>query len=135
MPKMFVRSTKGTFTAEARTAAAAALTELGMRCERLADTEEVRAGVWVTFDEIDADAVFSGGTVAKGPQLILVVYALEGGLDDDARTRLIAEATSILGTHAGLAEPVPAYVTIQETPERDWGMAGKQASLAALRTG
>jgi phenylpyruvate tautomerase PptA (4-oxalocrotonate tautomerase family) len=30
---------------------------------------------------------------------------------------------------------VPVYVVINEVPEVDWGMYGKQVSLAALRAG
>ena len=44
MPKLFVHAPQGTFTAKARAGAAAALTDLGIACERLADTPKVRAG-------------------------------------------------------------------------------------------
>lgn len=136
MPKMFVHAREGTFTAEARARVAAALTDLGMSCERLADTEKVRAGVWVFFVEHAPDAVFSGGRVATGPIAGLIVYALEGGLDEPAKRRLIADATAILGGNAEAAgETMPAYVAIREVPEANWGMFGEQVSLAALRAG
>ncbi|WP_242097768.1 tautomerase family protein [Sphingomonas sp. CROZ-RG-20F-R02-07] len=133
MPKLFVHSREGTFSSEARSKVAAALTDLGMECERLSKTEHVREGVWVWFSEHAPDAVFSGGKPVKGPIVALVVYALEGGLDDDSRTKLIAGATTIFGDHLGSSEPAPVYVVIQETPEADWGMQGRQVSLAALR--
>ncbi len=133
MPKMFVHARNGVFDPEARAQVAAALTELGMSCERLAETEQVRGGVWVFFHEHEPSAIFSGGQVAAKPIIALVVYALEGGLDQEARTKLIANATSILCNHVGSDEPATVYVVIQETPEADWGMHGKQVSLAALQ--
>ena len=134
MPKMFVHTRQGTFTAEARLRVAAALTDLGMACERLADTAKVRAGVWVFFTEHAVDAIFMGGEVATKPLIGLVANALKGGLDGASKQRLIAGATTILREHAGLnGDELPVYVVIHEVPEEDWGMYGKQVSLAALR--
>jgi phenylpyruvate tautomerase PptA (4-oxalocrotonate tautomerase family) len=134
MPKLFVDSSQGTFTAEARVRVAAALTNLGIACERLADTAKVRAGVWVFFTEHASDSIFSGGQVAPSSLIRLVVYALEGGLDAGSKQRLIADATAILGQHAGSNDDqVTVYVVIREVPEVNWGMYGKQVSLAALR--
>jgi phenylpyruvate tautomerase PptA (4-oxalocrotonate tautomerase family) len=134
MPKLFVDSRQGTFTAEARVRVAAALTNLGIACERLADTAKVRAGIWVFFTEYASDSIFSGGQVAPSSLIRLVVYALEGGLDAGSKQRLIADATAILGQHAGANDDqVTVYVVIREVPEVNWGMYGKQVSLAALR--
>lgn len=134
MPKMFVHTRQGTFTPEARLRVAAALTDLGMACEHLADTAKVRAGVWVFFTEHTADAVFSGGAVAANPLIGLIVNTIEGGVDGASRQRLIAGATAILAENAGLkGDQVPVYVVIRVVPEEDWGMYGKQVSLAALR--
>jgi hypothetical protein len=47
VPKMFLHAPKGTFTTEARARVAAELTELGMACERLIDTPQIRAGLGV----------------------------------------------------------------------------------------
>ena len=135
MPKLFVDSRQGTFTVEGRVRVAAALTNLGIVCERLADTPKVRAGVWVFFTEHTADAIFSGGQVAPNSLIRLVVYALEGGLDGESKQRLISNATAILGEHAkSIGEHATVYVIIREVPEVNWGMYGKQVSLAALRT-
>ena len=134
MPKLFVHAPQGTFTAEARARVAAALTDLGITCERLADTAKVRAGVWVFFTEHAPDAVFSGGQIAQNPLIALVANTLEGGLDGSSKTKLIADATAILRKHAGEnGDQLPVYVVIHEVPELDWGMYGKQVSLAALR--
>jgi phenylpyruvate tautomerase PptA (4-oxalocrotonate tautomerase family) len=48
-----------------------------------------------------------------------------------ARKRLIEESTAILNKHA--AGKVLTYVVIQEIPEVDWGMYGKQVDLSAMR--
>ena len=134
MPKLFVHSRQSTFTAEARVQVAAALTDLGIACERLADRANVRAGVWVFFTEHAPDAIFSGGQIAANSMIGLVVYALEGGLEGASKQRLIAGATAILVQHAGSNDDqVPVYVVIREVPEVNWGMYGKQISLAALR--
>src|SRR5271168_2375200 len=134
MPKIFIHSRQGTFTAEARVGVAAALTDLGMACEHLADTEKVRAGVWIFFTEHMPDAIFSGGLVAPNSIISLVVYTLQGGLDSASKPRLIADATAILGKHAGLeGDRVPVYVVIREVPEVDWGMYGERVRLSALR--
>lgn len=133
MPKMFVHAAQGVFTSEARARAAAALTDLGMECERLKATAEVRAGVWVFFAEHAPDAVFTGGGPAPGPTVALVVNALVGGLDGAARPRLIAGATDILTRCAAPGDPPRIYVAIHEVPEADWGMQGEQVSLADLQ--
>ena len=134
MPKLFVHAPQGTFTAEARARVAAALTDLGITCERLADTAKIRAGVWVFFTEHAPDAVFSGGQIAQNPLVALVANTLEGGLDGDSKKKLIADATGILREHAGAkGDQLPVYVVIHEVPEIDWGMYGQQVSLAALR--
>jgi phenylpyruvate tautomerase PptA (4-oxalocrotonate tautomerase family) len=134
MPKLFVDSRQGTFTAKARLTVAAALTDLGIACERLADSPKVRAGVWVFFTEHEPDTMFSGGQVAPNPLIRLLVFALEGGLDAESKQKLIADATAILCEHAeSTGDPVTVYVVIREVPEVNWGMFGKQVSLAALR--
>src|SRR5262249_43134497 len=99
-PKMFVHAPQGTFTPEARAHVAAELTDLGIACERLADTPQIRAGVWVYFVEHSPDTVFGGGQVATQPIMSLKVYALKGGLDAQSKKRLITDATRILGKYS-----------------------------------
>lgn len=134
MPKMFIHAPIGIFTPGARARVAAELTSLGMACERLANTPAIRSGVWVFFAEHDPDTIFSGGEVASHPIMALLVNAIEGGFDDSARKRMIEEGTAILGRHAAIGKgQVPAYVAIQEIPEINWGMYGKQVDLSAMR--
>jgi len=131
-PKIFVHAPSCVFTAKARARVATELTDLGMACERLADTPAIRSGVWVIFAEYGLDAVFSGGEVASRPTTALLINAIKGGLDDPAKKRFIEEGTAILGKHAAIGErKVTAYVAIQESPR--WGMYGKQVDLSAMR--
>src|SRR5215831_1081288 len=94
VPKMFVHAPSGVFTAETRERVAAELTDLGMACERLADTPAIRSGVWVIFVEREQDAFYSGGEVASRPIIALLITAIKGGLDDPGRKRLIEEGTA-----------------------------------------
>ena len=97
MPKMFLHAPQGAFTAEARARVAAELTELGMACERLIDTPQIRAGIWVYFVEHAPDTVFRAGRQAAEPIMSLKVYALKGGFNAETKTRMVAEGTAILG--------------------------------------
>jgi phenylpyruvate tautomerase PptA (4-oxalocrotonate tautomerase family) len=134
VPKMFIHAPTGVFTPEARARVAAELTNLGIECERMADTPAIRSGVWVIFAEHQPDAVFSGGEVASHPVIALLINAIMGGLDDPAKKRLIEEGTAILGKYAAIGEVrTPAYVAIQEIREVNWGMYGRQVDLSAMR--
>jgi phenylpyruvate tautomerase PptA (4-oxalocrotonate tautomerase family) len=131
---MFIHAPIGVFSPEARARVAAELTNLGMVCERLADTPAIRSGVWAIFAEHEPNAVFSGGEVASHPIIALPINAIEGGLDEPAKKRLIEEGTAILGKYAAIGErKTPAYVAIQEIPEINWGMYGKQVEFSAMR--
>jgi len=134
MPKIFVHSVQGTFSRESRPHIAKALTDLGIKCENLIDSEHIRRGIWVFFSEHRPDSVFSGGEAVTAPQIALVAYALRGGFNDSARTQFIAEATAILGSHSVSSDlHTPIYVVIQETPAADWGMYGKQVELENMQ--
>jgi phenylpyruvate tautomerase PptA (4-oxalocrotonate tautomerase family) len=135
VPKMFRHAPQGAFTAEARARVAAELSELGMACERLIDTPQIRAGIWVYFVEHAPDTVFRAGRQAAEPIMSLKVYALKGGFNAETKTRMVAEATAILGKYSNTdSGQVPAYVGIPEVPEENWGMYGRQVHLAASRS-
>lgn len=134
MPKMFVHMPSGAFSPDARGLIAAELTDLGMSCERLVDSAAIRSGVWVFFTEHGAETVFSGGLVVSHPMVALLVNAIKGGLDEHAKKRFITEATAILTKHCSSGtEPLPIYVAIQEIPEVNWGMYGKQVVLSSMQ--
>ena len=109
---MFLHAPKGAFTAEARARVAAELTELGMACERLIDTPQVRAGIWVYFVEHAPDTVFRAGRQAAEPIMSLKVYALKGGFNAETKTRMVTEATAILGKHSKTNAIFAKYVDV-----------------------
>ncbi len=133
MPKIIVHAPEGAFDVSARQQIAAALTELGLSCERLPKSPFVKSTVWTYFNAYAADALFMGGEVATLKIVSLQIYVIAGGLDSDARHRLIEGATAILGRHLGGGAPVPVYVVIHEIAESNWGIFGATADLAALR--
>lgn len=133
MPKMIVHAPEGTFDAAARQQIAAALTELGLTCEALPKSPFVKSTVWTYFNDYAADAVFMGGRPATVKIVSLQVYVIAGGLDEDAKRRLIEGATFILDRHPGSGEHAPVYVVIHEIAERNWGIFGATADLEALR--
>jgi hypothetical protein len=75
---MFVHAPSGVFTTETRARVAAELSDLGMACERLADTPAIRSGVWVIFVEHEHDAFFNGGEVVPRPIIALLINAIKG---------------------------------------------------------
>ena len=59
---------------------------------------------------------------------------LKGGFNAETKTRMVAEATAILGKYSKTdSGQVPAYVGILEVPEENWGMYGQQVHLAAMQ--
>ncbi|QNK01367.1 4-oxalocrotonate tautomerase [Dyella telluris] len=134
MPKMFLHASRDTFTADARAKIAAELTELGIACERLIDTPQIRAGIWVYFVEHAPETVYRAGKQAAEPIISLKVYALKGGFNASTKTRMVTEATAILGKYSRIdGGEVPVYVAILEVAEENWGMYGKQVHLAAMQ--
>ena len=102
--------------------------------ERLIDTPQIRAGIWVYFVEHAPDTVFRAGRQAAEPIMSLKVYALKGGFNAETKTRMVVEATAILGKYSKTdGGQVPAYVGILEVPEENWGMYGQQVHLAAMQ--
>jgi hypothetical protein len=78
--------------------------------------------------------VFRAGRQAVEPIMSLKVYALKGGFNAETKTRMVADATAILGKYSKTnGGQVPAYVGILEVPEENWGMYGQQVHLAAMQ--
>jgi len=63
----------------------------------------------------------------------LFAHSRQGTFTAEARVRVAAALTDLGIACEHLS--VPVYVVIREVPEIDWGMYGKQVSLAALRAG
>ena len=68
------------------------------------------------------------------PIMSLKVYALTGGFTVGTKTRMVTEATAILGKYSKTDHgQVPAYVGILEVPEENWGLYGQQVHLAVIQ--
>ena len=131
MPKMIVHAPAGTFDASARQRIAAALTDLGLACEALPPSPLMKSSVWTYFSDHAADAVFMGGEPATLGIISLHVYTITGGLEEGGKGRLIEDATAIMARHGDGRTAV--HVVIHEIAEGNWGMAGANADLAAMR--
>ena len=133
MPKIFVHVPRGTFDAVRRQGIASELTNLAIECERLPPSPFIKSAVWIYFSQYDSDEVFMGERPATVTAMSVQFYAMRGGLSPDAKKRLIAGVTEILGRHALLQDRIPVFMVIHETAEEDWGIFGANGNLAALR--
>jgi 4-oxalocrotonate tautomerase family enzyme len=134
VPKIIIHAPDTAFNAEARQAIAAGLTDFALECEALPRSPLLRSSVWTYFNEYRADHVFfMGGEPATAKVVSVQVFVIEGGLDNEAKKKLIQGATAIFARHLGAAGRIPVYIVIHEVPETNWGIFGKNADLAALR--
>ena len=133
MPKIIVHVPAMALDAAARQAIAAELTDFALDCERLPKSAFVKSTVWTYFNAYEGDAVFMGASPATMPVVSIQIFVIEGGLDADAKKRLIPGVTEIIGRHLGMNERIPVYIVIQEIAEANWGIFGSNPDLAALR--
>jgi phenylpyruvate tautomerase PptA (4-oxalocrotonate tautomerase family) len=133
MPKIIIHAPETVFNADARQAIAWELTDFALECEALPKSPFVKSTVWTYFNGYADDKIFMGGRPATMSVISMQIYVIEGGLDAEAKTKLIKGATAILGRHMALTEHVPVYIVIHEVPEINWGIFGENANLAALR--
>jgi len=133
MPKIFIHSPEGTFDVGQRQRVAQELTDFALACEALPASPFVKSTVWTYFNEYAANDVFMGHVPATAKVISAQIYVLEGGLDAQAKKRLIEGVTEILGRKAGLEGRIPAFLVIHETPELNWGIFGGNGNLAAVR--
>lgn len=133
MPKIIIHAPDAAFDAAARQAIAAELTEFALDCEALPKSPFLRSTVWTYFNEYGTDHVFMGGEPATAKVISMQFLVLEGGLDAEAKKRLVEGVTAIIGRHLRLSERIPVHILLHEVPEANWGTFGRMADLAALR--
>ena len=133
MPKIIIHAPETAFDAKARKAIAAELTDFALECEALPKSPFVKSTVWTYFNSYAADAMYMGDSQATLHVVSVQMFVIEGGLDGDAKKKLIQGTTAILGRHLGDPDRVPVYIVIHEIPELNWGIFGANADLAALR--
>ncbi len=133
MPKIIIHAADGTFDPKARAALTTELTDFALDCEGLPKSPFMKSTVWIYFNTYPADGVFMGGAPANAIIISVQMFVVAGGLDDQAKERLIKGVTKILGRHSAAHGDVPVHIAVQEIPESNWGFLGETAHLDAMR--
>ncbi|MGV6876300.1 tautomerase family protein [Pseudochelatococcus sp. B33] len=133
MPKIIVHAPATALDPKARQAIVAELTDFALDCEALPKSPFVKSTAWTYFNLYDGDTFFIGEQPAKSNAISVQIFVLKGGLDADAKKKLITGATAIFGRQLGIPDRVPIYVVIQEIAEANWGIFGSNPDLAVLR--
>ncbi|MFP3392003.1 tautomerase family protein [Brevibacillus sp. SIMBA_040] len=134
MPKIIVHAPEAAFDLKARRAIVGELTDFALECETLPKSPFIKSTVWTYFNLYDRDTVFMGEEEATTNVVSVQIFVIEGGLDSDAKKRLIEGATTIFGRQLGTSNLMPVYIVIHEVPEENWGIFGRKADLAAYPT-
>jgi phenylpyruvate tautomerase PptA (4-oxalocrotonate tautomerase family) len=104
--------------------------------EGMADDPRVAAAVWTFVDERPAGSIVAGGRPADEPRYHVQITVAEGSLDDERKSRLVADVTRhVLEAEGSLNEPVNAarvWCHIHELPDGNWGAAGRVWRLADI---
>jgi phenylpyruvate tautomerase PptA (4-oxalocrotonate tautomerase family) len=125
----------GALTPEGRKTVQRDLADALLRCEGAPDAAFFRAQLWSYLVELPEDAQITAEDDA--PRLLVDVTVPQAVLSEEGKDRLVAEATGIVLSAAGLA-PADAprvWVLVHEQPDGTWGAGGRivrHADLVAL---
>ncbi|MFX3632246.1 MAG: tautomerase family protein [Candidatus Pristimantibacillus sp.] len=133
MPMIIVHAPEAAFDMEARQEIVGELTDFALECETLPKSPFVKSTVWTYFDLYGKDTVFMGEKEATTHVVSVQIFVIEGGLDSEAKMKLIEGATLIFGRQLGTSDLMPVYIIIHEVSEENWGIFGRKADLAAFR--
>ncbi len=133
MPIIDLTYPAGTFTPDERTALVDELTTVLLRAERAPDTEFFRNITWAFVHE-PAEVLAAGRPVAE-PNFRVGVTVPTGALSERRKEELVAEATRVVLSAAGLSESdsLRVWVLISEVPEGNWGAGGNVIHFEQLR--
>lgn len=134
MPMIIVHAPEAAFDLKARRSIVGELTDFALECESLPKSPFVKSTAWTYFNLYDQDTVFMGEEEATTNVVSVQIFVIEGGLDSDAKMRLVEGASTIFGRQLGTSDLIPVYIIIHEVPEENWGIFGRKADLAAFRT-
>lgn len=127
MPMIIVHAPEAAFDLKARQSIVGELTDFALECESLPKSPFVKSTVWTYFNLYDQDTVFMGEEEATTNVVSVQIFVIEGGLDSDAKMRLVEGASTIFGRQLGTSDLIPVYIIIHEVPEENWGsLAGKR---------
>jgi len=125
----------GSLTPEGRKTVQRELADALLRCEGAPDAAFFRAQLWSYLVELPDGAQTTAADDA--PRFLVDVTVPQFVLSEEGRTRLVAEATGIVLSAAGLtgADAPRVWVLVHEQPDGTWGAGGsivRHADLVAL---
>lgn len=125
----------GSLTPEGRKTVQRELADALLRCEGAPASAFFRAQLWSYLVELPDGAQTTAAD--DSPRFLVDVTVPQFVLSEEGRTRLVAEATGIVLSAAGLAQAdAPrVWVLVHEQPDGTWGAGGsivRHADLVAL---
>ncbi len=128
----------GRFDDEARSTLAEALTAATLTVEVGADTDAVRPGIMVLFDELPKNRWAVGGSfddtyAGSGGRILITLDAMEG-VWTEARRKDLIERYSQAAAHAvgGEGSVANCWVIIREIRDGSWGAMGTALKIEKL---
>ncbi|KRD02321.1 MULTISPECIES: tautomerase family protein [unclassified Streptomyces] len=125
----------GSLTPQGRTTVQRDLADALLRCEGAPDAAFFRAQLWSYLVELPEGAQVTAAD--DTPRFLVEVTVPQAVLSEEGKARLVAEATGIVLSAAGLAQAdAPrVWVLVHEQPDGTWGAGGsivRHADLVAL---
>ncbi|MFI1506133.1 4-oxalocrotonate tautomerase family protein [Streptomyces sp. NPDC020597] len=126
---------QGSLTPEGRKTVRRDLADALLRCEGAPDAAFFRAQLWSYLVELPEGAQTTAEDDAA--RFLVDVTVPQAVLSEEGRERLVAEATGIVLSAAGLveADAPRVWVLVHEQPDGTWGAGGsivRHADLVAL---
>ncbi len=125
MPMIDLKAPRGALPAEALPDLVERLTAALLEHREVPDTPASRANVWLFVHEA---ATYVGGVQpADPPRIVATFTVVEGGMTDEHRAGLVADATAAI--HAAVVG-ARVWVLVQEIRDGGWGADGVVTRLA-----
>ncbi|NJP97531.1 hypothetical protein HCN51_50310, partial [Nonomuraea sp. FMUSA5-5] len=139
MPFVELFVPKGTLDQEHREKIGGRLVSEVMIAEGAPDNEAARSISWLVVNEIDA--WFVGGRplpAEEKPKYVVRVGVPAGSMNDDKRRDIVRRVTRVLADADTdpdrFAQPLAAWVHINEIPEGNWGAGGEIVRIEDIVT-
>lgn len=124
MPMIDVKSSAGALPADSLPDLADRLTTVLLGHREVPDTEQSRRKVWSFFGE---SVAFVAGRAPVDPHVVAEFTIVAGGMTQDHKEGLVADATEAIRAVAAEAE---VWVLIHEVADGSWGDGGAVTRLA-----
>ena len=89
MPKIIIHAPNTAFDVKARQSIVGELANIALECEALPKSPFVKSTVWTYFNGYAPDEIFMGERPATMSIVSVQIFVIEGGLDSDAKKKLI----------------------------------------------